>query len=251
MAGERQRCDPDAESWVILDLDGCLAGEPRAVALVLEAVGRYEMAGGPLAALFTDGSGAALGRAEDEEAYDRLLDAASLEALAAFYNRGDPDGSYEGGFTVIEVERVGDRARVRGERLERFGFGEERLRRGVRAELERTDRGWRIVRLREWPLYWGDTEEERTYDQGSWARRDAAVERALGEVANDPTLDHRRRLVEALLAAMRYAEAEEALQPLLDEAPDAEAFEALSRVHLAFGRIPQARRAQASAESAR
>jgi len=254
-AAENQRCSVDPEQnadgyepWV--DLDSCLTGGLRDVAAVVDTALLSEINGGTYAELFApDAEPRIFGRTAEDERFDRRLTPAQIIALVVHYN-SSADDSFRAGFPSIEVERIGDTATVRATRLDVFGSGEDASTHALEAQLRRAENGWRLVRLRSWPLSWVTQDEGRDYGAAYWGEMDAAVHRAHQRVMATPTVDARRQWVEALLSALRFQEAEEALAPQLVEQPDVDALEASARIHLALGRVEAGQAARASIPTA-
>lgn len=241
--GTRDPGDEDFEPFV--DVEGCLAhADDRAIAGRVLDVATIWLRGAGEDTWFTDDAELVFARAAAPSSHDVVLTLARARDRIRSELAGGPlepgADDYSFGFAHVEIRRTGDEARLAGTFLELFGGGEDSSSRGVEADLRREDGTWRITRMREHPISWGIVDESETYDAAYWQARDREVAEARAALGAGPTAENRRALVERLLAAMRFTEAEEALAPLIAGAPNADDLRALGRVHGVFGRIEEA-----------
>lgn len=237
-AARLERCPPvasDAES-PFLALEMCLEDDSVAAARALSAILRTELEGGELRGAYADGGERVWSRsAVAEPAVTLSPEEVAVVADARRRAFGEPESDAEPlpvGFRSLQVRSEGDVWALDGEVMV-LPTLDDAERSGVEAVLRRTTGGWLVTRLRTWPLEWSTQDEHETYDEALWARLDARAERAReGLDASDS--ETRRLLVEALQAAHRYAEAREALAPLLAE-PNRLDVSALADVEAALG----------------
>lgn len=240
---ELHRCEPAEHAYVPwLELDDCFEGELRAIAEVVDQAARYSLSTDAYAGLFTAGSeGATFGRRAEAEPFDFTLAPRVVGARNAFFAQEFEADQMQVVFGAFEIERQGDRARVEARRLELVGSGEDQVFTGIYGELVLVGGTWKIESLRLWPEGYATIDEGASYDEASWAALDDAVLVARARLAREPSADARGELAQALLSAMRYAEAQEALAPLLADHPDVDAIEALAQVHAVYGRVDEYR----------
>lgn len=245
------RQDEAEEYEPFVDLEDCADGALRSIATTVQHALRQETLAGDFASSFTADSTRVFGREARPGGLDVELTlpqaAARVEYLASLHGTAEPD-DFTSGFPVVEIRREGDEAQLSADHLALYGYGEDSMRIGVDATLVRDGDAWRIRRLRTFPKQWAITDEFERYDADWWTARDreaAAARVALGEV---PGPEPRRALVEALLEAMRWTEAMEALGPLLEGEPNVDDLNALHRLSVIHGRIDEARAAKARAD---
>ncbi len=253
------RCDARDESdeyEPYVDEEDCLAhADERAIARRVREAATAELFGVDASDLYTTDARRTYARAAAEGPMDLTFDAVAARARdALLVERGggviDPEAdSYTVGYERLEIRREGDTAHLSGTLLELLGMGEDSSSSAVEVDLVRVDGAWRIQRWREWPLHWAIPDEGETYGAEHWAARDAEVAAAYAALAEDPSLERRRVLVDRLLAAMRYAEALEASAPLIAAAPNVDDLAALARIEALLGHAAESREAAARAEA--
>jgi len=232
-------------------LEACADGALREVAATVAEALRRETLSQDFSASFADDAARVLGRESQPDARDVELGVpaavARAEYLGELHGGVEPE-DFESGFATVEIRREGDEAVVSGSHLELYGSGEDSMRVGVDATLSRDGDAWRIERLRTYPQEWVIPDEYERYDADWWAARDRDVAMARVALGESPGPEPRRALVEALLEAMRWGEAAEALGPLLEGEPTVDDLSALHRLHVLHGRIDEARAAKARAD---
>jgi len=245
------RQDEAEEYEPFADLEACADGALRDIAVTVRRALRQETLAGDFTASFTADATRVFGRDAQPGARDVELAlpqaAARVEYLAELHAPAEAD-DFQSGFPSVEIRREGDEARLSASHLELYGYGEDSMLVGVDATLVRDGDAWRVRRLRTFPRQWAITDELERYDADWWAARDREAANARVALGQASGPEARRALVEALLGAMRWSEAMEALGPLLAEEPNVDDLSALHRLHVLHGRIDEAREAKARAD---
>ncbi|MFK7990358.1 MAG: hypothetical protein AB8I08_30330 [Sandaracinaceae bacterium] len=218
-----ERCppvEPDAEAPFVA-LEMCLEADAVAAARFVTSTLRHAQVGADITDALAPGATRVFSRSPAQGPEVTLSREDHLAVVAARREAyGPPDPEEEDGLQVgyrqVAVETEGPVHRVRGEALSLVGMGEDSERYGLEAEVHATASGLRLMRLRTWPLAWSTQDEFEDYDEAYWARMDARAEQA-AEALDTTDPESRRRLVAALQAAHRYAEARDALTPLLQD----------------------------------
>lgn len=137
------------------------------------------------------------------------------------------------------VELDGDTAKLSTEVTRHFFGGQDTWRREY--TLKRTKKGWRVTRVRQWPLSERLTQGPVAFDDGFWLDADEQVEKRAEE-------DFGSR-ISAFVEARQYGEALEFVEAAVKK-PDAtvETWMALANLAFELGRFDRAREAAATAK---